>query len=73
MDDKTEALVTTPLSKKKLLTTEKVTTRDEVHRRTEKNTTGEEVVKGTNEVHKRTEKITKTEEVDKGTAKLEYM
>ena len=52
-------MVTTPLSEKKLLTTEKVTTSDEVHKRTEKITTSEEVVKGTDEVHKLTYKIKK--------------
>ena len=55
---------------KKLLTTEKVTISDEVHKLTENITTGEEVVKGTDEFHKRTENITTNEEVDKGTKKL---
>ena len=48
----------TSLSDRKLLTNNKVTTIDEVHKRTEKITTSEEVGKGTYEVHKRTEKIT---------------
>ena len=59
LDDKKEALAMTPLSEKKLLTTEKVTTSDEVHNITEKFTTSEEVVKGTDEVHKLTDNITK--------------
>ena len=45
-------MVTTPLSEKKLLTTEKVTTRDEVQKRTEYITTSEGVVKGTGEFQK---------------------
>ena len=45
-------MVTTPLLENKLLTTEKVTTSDDVHKRTEKITTSEEVVRGTDEVHK---------------------
>ena len=52
-------MVTTSFLEKKLLTTEKVTTSDEVHKRTEKITKIEEVVKGTDEIHKRTENITK--------------
>ena len=67
LDDKKEAVVTTPLSEKKLLTTENFTTIDEVHKRTEKIKTREEVFKGTDEVHKRTEKIKTNEEVDKVT------
>ena len=47
LDDKKEAVVTTPLSERKLLTTEKVTTSDEVHKRTDNFTSSEEVVKGT--------------------------
>ena len=47
LDDNKEAVVTTPLSEKKLLTTEKVKTSDEVHKRTENFTTSEGVVKGT--------------------------
>ena len=70
---KKETAVTTPLSEKKLLTTEKVATFDEVHKRNEKIITIEEVVKGTDEVHKCTEKNTTNEEVDKGYEKLEYM
>ena len=62
---KKEAEVTTPLSEKKLPTTEKVTTGDDVHKLTENITTREEVVIGTNEVHIRTENITTNEEVDK--------
>ena len=73
LDDKKEAVVTTPLSENKLLTTKKVTTSDEVNKRTEKVTTHEEAFKGTDEVHKGTEKITTDEEVDKGTEKLEDM
>ena len=63
----------TPLSEKKLLTTEKVTKSDEVKKCTENITTNEEVVKGTDEVQKCTENITKNEEVDKGTEKLKTM
>ena len=69
LDDKKEAVVTTPLSEKKLFTTENVTTSDEVHKRTENIITSEEVVKGTYEVHKCNEKITTNEEVDKVTEK----
>ena len=69
--DKKEAVVTTPLLDKKLLTNEKVTTSDYVHKHTEKFTTNEEVVKGTDEVHKRTENITTNEDVDKVTEKSE--
>ena len=65
LGDKKEAVVTTPLSEKKLLTTEKVTKSDNVHKRTEKITTSEEVVKVTDEVHKPTENIKTDEEVDK--------
>ena len=72
-DDRKEAVVTTPLLEKKLMTTETFTSRDEVHKRTEKFTTSEEVVKGNNEVHKRSENITINEDVDKGTEKLEDM
>ena len=70
LDDNKEAVVTTPLPEKKLLTTEKVTTSDEVHKHTKKFTTSEEVVKGTDEVLKRTENITTNGDVDKGTEKL---
>ena len=66
LDDKKEAVVTTPFSEKKLFTNEKATTSDEVHKRTENITTSEEIDKGYGEVHKRTEKITTSEEVDKG-------
>ena len=44
LDDKKETLVMIPLSEKKLLTYEKVTTSDEVHKHTEKFTTSEEIV-----------------------------
>ena len=73
LDDKKEAVVTTPFSEKKSLTTEIVTTSDEVHKRTEKFTTSEEVVNGTDDFHKRTENITTNEDFDNGTEKLEYM
>ena len=66
-------MVTTPLSEKKLLTTEKVTTNDEVQKRTANFTTSEEVVKGTDEVHRYTENITTNKDVDRGTEKLENM
>ena len=65
--DKKEAVFTTPLSEKKLLTTEKVTTSDEVHKLTENFTTSEEVVKGNDDVHKRTGDITTNADVGKGT------
>ena len=58
LDDKKEAVVTTPLSEKKWLTNEKVTTSDEVHKSTKNITRSEEVVKGTDEVQKHTENIT---------------
>ena len=61
------------LLEKKLLSTEKFTTSVEVHKRTEKITTSEGVVKGTYEVHRYTENITTNDEVDKGTEKLEDM
>ena len=73
MDDNKEAVVTTLFLEKKLLTTEKVITSHEVHKRTEKFTTIEEVVKDTDEAQKRTDNITKIEDVDKDTEKLEYM
>ena len=73
LDDNKEAMVTTTLSEKKLLTTEKFTTSDEVHKRTEKITTSEEIDKGFYEVYKRTEKIKISEEVDKDSEKLENM
>ena len=72
-DDKKEAVVTTPLSEKQLFPTEKVTTSDEMHERTENITTSQEVVKDTGEFHKRTDNIVTNEEVDKGTEKLEDM
>ena len=59
MDDNKEAVVTTPFSEKKLLTTEKVTTSDEVHKLTENFKTSDEFLKGTDEFQKRTENITK--------------
>ena len=55
------------------MTTEKVTTSEEVHKRTENIKTSEEIVKGTDEDHKRTDNITTSEEFDKSTEKLEYM
>ena len=67
MDDKKEAVVTTPLSEKKLLITEKVTTSDEVQKRTDNTITREEFIKGTDEVHKCIDNITTNEEVEKGT------
>ena len=67
LDDKKEAVVTTPLTEKKLLTTENITKSDEAHKRTENITTSEEGFKGTDEVQKRTEKNTTNEEVYKGT------
>ena len=73
LDDKKEAVVTAPLSEKKLLTTENFTTREEAHKRTENITKIEEAVKGNDEVHKLTDNITTNEEVDKGTEKLEDM
>ena len=73
LDDKKEAVVTTPLLQNKLLTTERVPTSDEVHKRTEDITKSEEVVKGTDEVHKLTDNITINEDVDKGAEKLEDM
>ena len=73
LDDKKYSVVTTPLSEKTLLTTEKVTTSGEVQKRTYKITTSEEVVKGTDEFHKRTYNITTNEEVVKGYEILEYM
>ena len=73
LDDKKEAVVVTPFSEMKLLTTENVTTIDEVHKLTDDFTTSEEVVKGTGEVHKSTENIIKYEEVEKNTEKLEDM
>ena len=54
-------MVTTPLSEKKLLTTEKVITIYEVHKRNDHITTSEEAVKGTDEVHRRTDNITTNE------------
>ena len=71
LDDKKWAVVTTPLSEKKILTTEKVRTSDQVHKCTEKITRSEEAVKGTGEYQKFTENITTNEEVDKCPEKLE--
>ena len=51
---KKEAVVTTPLSEKKLLINDKVKNSDEVHKRTNKITRSEKVVKSTDKVHKRT-------------------
>ena len=73
LDDKKQAVVMTPLSENKLLTNERVTTSDEVHKSTENITTSEEVSKVTHEVHKRTDKITTNEQVYRGNEKLEYM
>ena len=73
MDGKKEAVATTPLSEKKVLTTEKVTTSDEVHKPTDKITTSEEIDKGTDEVQKCTDNITTSKEVDKGSEKLDDM
>ena len=73
LDDKKEAVVTTPLSEKKLLTNENFTTREEAHKRTENITKIEEAVKGNDEVHKLTDNIKTNEEVEKGTGKLEDM
>ena len=47
MDEKKEAVATAPLSKNKLLTTERVTTSDDAQKRTEKITKNEEFDKGT--------------------------
>ena len=44
LDDKKQAVVTTSFSEKKVLTTEKVTTSDDVHKRTDKIKTNQEVV-----------------------------
>ena len=63
----------TPLSEKKLLTTETVTTSDEVQKLNDNITTSEEVVKGNDEVQKNTQKITTNEEDYKATDELEYM
>ena len=73
LDYKKEAVVTTPLLENKLLTNEKVTKIDEVHKRTENITTIKEGFKVNDDVHKRTENIKTNEEVDKGYEKLEYM
>ena len=66
LDDKKEAVVPTPLLEKKVLTTDKVTTSDDVGKRTDNITTNYDIVKGTDEVHKRNQNITTSEEVDKG-------
>ena len=55
------------------MTTEKVTTSDEVHKLTEKIKTGEGVVKSNDEVQKHTDNITTNEEVVKVTGGLEDM
>ena len=73
LDDKKEAVVMTPSSEKKSLTTERITTSDEVHKRTDNFTTSKKFVKGTGEVHKHTGNITTNEDVDKCTEKLEDM
>ena len=64
LDDKKETVVTTLLSEKKSLKTEKVTTSDELHKRIENFTTSEDGVKGFDEVYKRTENY-KNEDVEK--------
>ena len=53
------------------MTTEKVTTSDDMHKRNGKFTTSKEVVKCTDKVHKRTENITTNEDADKGTEDYE--
>ena len=73
LDDKKEAVAPTPFLEKQVLKNEKVTTSDEVQKRTDNITTSEDIFKGTNEVHKRTDKITTSEEVYKGSEKLEDM
>ena len=55
LDDKKQAVVTTPLSEKKLLTTGKVTTSDEAHKHNDNITISEEVVEGTDEGNKLTD------------------
>ena len=50
-------MVPAPLLEKKILKTEKVKTIGEVHKRPEKITTSDDVVKGNYWVHKRTEKL----------------
>ena len=67
MDDKIEAVFMTSLPENKLLKTERVTTRDEVHKCTYNITTSEEFVKVTDDVHKYTENITTNEKVEKVT------
>ena len=57
----------TPLFEKKLWTTEKVTTRDEVQKSTDNFITSGEVFKGSDEVHRSTDNITTNQDVDKGT------
>ena len=65
LDNKKESVVTTPFLEKKVLTAEKVTTCDEVHKCTQKITTSEDIDKDTDEVHKFTERITTSEDIDK--------
>ena len=67
MGDKKEAVVTTPLSEKKSLISEKAKTSDEVHTRTEKVTTSEDFVKDTAEVYKRTDNIKSNDDDEKVT------
>ena len=67
LDDKKEAVFTTSFSEKKLLTTEKVTTNYDVHKRIEKFTTSEKVVKGTYQVYKRTDNIKTNKDFEKST------
>ena len=52
-------------------TTEKVTTSDQVHKRTDKIKTSEDIDKDTDNIHKCTDNITTSEEIDKGSEKLE--
>ena len=73
LDDKKEAVVTTPLSEKKVLTTENVTTSYEVRKRTDNIKTREDGDKGNDEVNKHTDNITTSEGVEKGSKKLENM
>ena len=73
LDYKKEAVVTTPLSENKLLTSEKVTKSEQMQKITENITKSEEVFRGTDEVHKRTENITTNVEVDKGNENFEDM
>ena len=73
LDNKKEAVVTMPLLEMKVLTNEKVTTSDEVHKSTEKITASKEIEKCTDDFQKRTEKVTTSKEAGKGSEKLEDM